>query len=106
MPLVNDRIDPNHPQPGLTSASPAADVLTSRFVFNPAQVMALLRSRIVAKEHAMSAVEALLNGVKVGIGDSERPLSVNLFLGPSGVGERAAEGRVGKGCVGECGCRG
>ncbi|WLH10783.1 AAA family ATPase [Pseudomonas hefeiensis] len=87
MPLVNDRIDPNHPQPGLTSASQAADVLTSRFVFNPAQVMALLRSRIVGQEQAMSAVEALLNVVKVDIGERERPLTVNLFMGPTGVGK-------------------
>lgn len=87
MPLVNDRIDPNHPQPGLTSASPAAELLTSRFAFNPAQVMALLRSRIVGQEHVMRVVEALLNVVKVDIGERERPLTVNLFMGPTGVGK-------------------
>ncbi len=87
MPFVNDRIDPNHPQPSLTSASPAADLLTSRFAFNPAQVMALLRSRIVGQEQAMSAVEALLNVVKVDIGERERPLTVSLFMGPTGVGK-------------------
>lgn len=87
MPFVNDRIDHNHPQSSLPGASPAAGLLTSRFVFNPAQVMALLRSRIVGQEQALSAVEALLKVIKADIGDRDRPLTVNLFMGPTGVGK-------------------
>ncbi|MHC8286512.1 AAA family ATPase [Pseudomonas sp. XS1P51] len=87
MPFVNDRIDQNHPQSSLPGASPAAGLLTSRFVFNPAQVMALLRSRIVGQEQALSAVEALLKVIKADIGDRDRPLTVNLFMGPTGVGK-------------------
>ena len=58
-----------------------------RFTFEPAQVMALLRSRIVGQDAALAQVEGLLNVVKADIGERERPLSVNLFMGPTGVGK-------------------
>lgn len=58
-----------------------------RFTFEPAQVMALLRSRIVGQEAALAQVEGLLNVVKADIGERDRPLSVNLFMGPTGVGK-------------------
>lgn len=87
MPFANDRINHNHLQPCDAGIPLSASELTSRFVFNPAQVMALLRSRIVGQEQALKAVEALLNVVKVDIGERERPLTVNLFMGPTGVGK-------------------
>ncbi|QHD06675.1 AAA family ATPase [Pseudomonas sp. R76] len=58
-----------------------------RFTFEPAQVMALLRSRIVGQEAALAQVEGLLNVVKADISERDRPLSVNLFMGPTGVGK-------------------
>lgn len=58
-----------------------------RFTFEPAQVMALLRSRIVGQEAALAQVSALLKVVKADIGERDRPLSVNLFMGPTGVGK-------------------
>ncbi|TFY88809.1 ATP-dependent Clp protease ATP-binding subunit [Pseudomonas kairouanensis] len=58
-----------------------------RFTFEPAQVMALLRSRIVGQEAALAQVEGLLKVVKADIGERDRPLSVNLFMGPTGVGK-------------------
>ncbi|WP_256737132.1 AAA family ATPase [Pseudomonas gingeri] len=60
---------------------------TSRFVFEPQQVMALLRQRIVGQDAALAAVEAQLKVLKADIGDRERPLGVNLFMGPTGVGK-------------------
>ena len=87
MPFANDRINHNHQQPSDAGIPLSASELASRFVFNPAQVMALLRSRIVGQEQALTAVEALLNVVKVDIGERERPLTVNLFMGPTGVGK-------------------
>lgn len=58
-----------------------------RFTFEPAQVMALLRSRIVGQDAALAQVESLLKVVKADIGERDRPLSVNLFMGPTGVGK-------------------
>lgn len=58
-----------------------------RFTFEPAQVMALLRSRIVGQDAALAQVEGLLKVVKADIGERDRPLSVNLFMGPTGVGK-------------------
>ncbi|WP_395607840.1 AAA family ATPase [Pseudomonas sp. B22129] len=58
-----------------------------RFTFEPAQVMALLRSRIVGQDAALAEVEGLLKVVKADIGERDRPLSVNLFMGPTGVGK-------------------
>lgn len=58
-----------------------------RFTFEPAQVMALLRSRIVGQAAALAQVEGLLKVVKADIGERDRPLSVNLFMGPTGVGK-------------------
>ncbi|MEX5583725.1 AAA family ATPase [Pseudomonas lurida] len=58
-----------------------------RFTFEPAQVMALLRSRIVGQEAVLVQVEGMLKVVKADIGERDRPLSVNLFMGPTGVGK-------------------
>ncbi|MEW5509824.1 AAA family ATPase [Pseudomonas antarctica] len=58
-----------------------------RFTFDPAQVMALLRSRIVGQDAALAQVGRLLKVVKADIGERDRPLSVNLFMGPTGVGK-------------------
>ncbi|SEN66006.1 AAA family ATPase [Pseudomonas sp. NFACC39-1] len=59
----------------------------SRFIFEPQQVMELLRARIVGQDAALAAVEAQLKVLKVDIGERERPLGVNLFMGPTGVGK-------------------
>jgi len=58
-----------------------------RFTFEPARVMTLLRSRIVGQDAALAQVEGLLKVVKADIGERDRPLSVNLFMGPTGVGK-------------------
>lgn len=61
--------------------------LTSRFQFVPQEVMARLRARIIGQDQALDAVESMLNLVKADLGDPRRPLSVALFLGPTGVGK-------------------
>lgn len=87
MPFANDRIDHNRQQPNQPATPSSAGLLTSRFVFDPAQVMALLRSRIVGQDAALATIEAVLKVVKADIGERERPLTVNLFMGPTGVGK-------------------
>lgn len=88
MPFVNDLINHNRAE-----ASEAADrsrakaAKASRFLFEPDETMRLLRSRIIGQDAALEAVEAMLKVVKAGIGDPGRPLAVNLFIGPTGVGK-------------------
>ncbi|OEC33637.1 C-terminal, D2-small domain-containing protein, of ClpB protein [Pseudomonas cuatrocienegasensis] len=84
MPFANELIEHNRER--LAEQRTEATV-QSRFVFEPAQVMALLRSRIVGQEAVLAEVEALLKVLKVDISERERPLSVNLFMGPTGVGK-------------------
>ncbi|SFW20429.1 AAA domain (Cdc48 subfamily) [Pseudomonas sp. NFACC19-2] len=83
MPFANDMIDSNRERlehQGVTR-------LQSRFLFEPAAVMALLRSRIVGQDAVLAQVEAMLKVIKADIGERERPLAVNLFMGPTGVGK-------------------
>lgn len=83
MPFANDLIDNNRER--LDEQGVAR--LQSRFLFEPAAVMALLRSRIVGQDAVLAQVESMLKVVKVDIGERERPLAVNLFMGPTGVGK-------------------
>jgi len=88
MPFVNELIEHNRTQ--LAQASDREDHApkpVSRFLFDVEAVMALLRSRIVGQDAVLGEMEAMLRVVKAGIGDPERPLTVNLFLGPTGVGK-------------------
>ncbi len=58
-----------------------------RFHFEPAQVMQLLRAKIIGQEQALVEIEHMLNVVKADFSNPERPLSVTLMLGPTGVGK-------------------
>ncbi|MGE8498748.1 MAG: AAA family ATPase [Pseudomonas sp.] len=84
MPFANDLIEHNRERLARQGMSGS---LQSRFLFEPEQVMALLRSRIVGQDAVLAQVEALLKVVKADIGERERPLSINLFMGPTGVGK-------------------
>ena len=61
--------------------------LKPRFHFEPQQVMALLRERIIGQEPALAEIEKMLHVVKADFSHPERPLSVTLMLGPTGVGK-------------------
>ena len=60
---------------------------TSRFKFDPIDVMASLRSNIIGQNDSMQEIENMLHVVKSDFGDPNRPLSVTLMLGPTGVGK-------------------
>lgn len=88
MPFVNDLLDHNRER--LAEAAQAASAVgrvQSRFLFEPDAVMQLLRSRIVGQGEVLEQVQAMLIAVKADIGDPQRPLAVNLFMGPTGVGK-------------------
>lgn len=61
--------------------------IPSRYKFDCEQVMQRLRERIFGQEKAMESLENMLKIVKADISDTERPLYVGLFLGPTGVGK-------------------
>jgi ATP-dependent Clp protease ATP-binding subunit ClpA len=84
MPFANDLIEHNRER---LAQQGAGGTLQSRFIFQPTTVMALLRARIVGQEAVLEQVEAMLKVLKVDIGERERPLTVNLFMGPTGVGK-------------------
>lgn len=58
-----------------------------RFHFEPAHVMQLLRQRIIGQDAALNEIEKMLYVVKADFSSTERPLSVTLMLGPTGVGK-------------------
>ncbi|MCD7973028.1 MAG: AAA family ATPase [Candidatus Azobacteroides sp.] len=91
MPFINDlvannlkRIEENSPEETDTRVNRK---IVSRFVFFPVKVMSLLRSRIIGQDEVLDSVEEMLKVVKADIGAKDRPLTVNLFLGPTGVGK-------------------
>lgn len=88
MPFVNELIEHNRTQIAQDSDRAGQGPMpASRFLFDVETVMTLLRSRIVGQDAVLGEIEAMLRVIKAGIGDPERPLTVNLFLGPTGVGK-------------------
>ena len=58
-----------------------------RFHFEPKAVMDLLRERIIGQDAALNEIEKMLHVVKADFSSPDRPLSVTLMLGPTGVGK-------------------
>src|SRR5690606_12233141 len=58
-----------------------------RFHFEPSSVMLLLRERIIGQDAALNEIEKMLHVVKADFSSPDRPLSVTLMLGPTGVGK-------------------
>ena len=58
-----------------------------RFHFEPQAVMQSLRQRIIGQDDALNEIEKMLQVVKADFSSPERPLSVTLMLGPTGVGK-------------------
>lgn len=86
MPFINEKLAANQnsiDQAALTK-TPSRQ---SRFLFDPDSVMKTLRSRIVGQEKVLSALEDMLYLTKADFGVAQRPLAVNFFLGPTGVGK-------------------
>lgn len=90
MPFLNDLIEHNkqsiaqqkYQQDGIKQR-----ISQSRFLFEPAKVMALLQERIVGQDAALQQIDNMLQVLKADFSNPERPLSVTLMLGPTGVGK-------------------
>lgn len=90
MPFINDVLEQNrevNAQQNYAQAASQQRLNTSRFVFEPKVVMQHLRARIIGQEAALGEIENMLNVVKADFSSTERPLSVTLMLGSTGVGK-------------------
>ena len=59
----------------------------SRFHFEPKTVIQHLHHRIIGQEKVLNEIEKLLHVVKADFSAPDKPLSVTLMLGPTGVGK-------------------
>lgn len=91
MPFINEQLDHNkaviEKQATKTETITKKCTRASRFRFDPASVMQHLRARIVGQDEALAAVEDALYTIKADFGSADKPLSVMLFIGPTGVGK-------------------
>ena len=89
MPFINEQLAANQDEADRQrwSVNPDGVGRMSRFVFDPATVMTHLRERIVGQPHVLANLENLLQVLKADIVAQDRPLSVQLFVGPTGVGK-------------------
>lgn len=60
---------------------------SSRFLFEPTQIMQTLRAQIVGQDEALDEIQKMLSVVKADFCAKDKPLSVSLLLGPTGVGK-------------------
>ena len=94
MPFINELVAQNQQQLEQEKHEKIANLTRdktisrpSRFLFDPYEVMTTLTTRILGQTHVLHAVEDMLFTVKADFNSKHRPLSVNLFLGPTGVGK-------------------
>lgn len=89
MPFINEVLEANEAQ--IKQAREAKSVATtSRFLFDPDQVFETLSTRIVGQPEALAALHDMLHVVKANFSEPARPLSVQLFIGSTGVGKTEA----------------
>ncbi len=86
MPFVNERLAANQEINAREKYQREAQ-RTSRYTFEVAEVMGTLKKRIIGQAKTLAAMEDMLYSLKADFGVKTRPLSVSLFLGPTGVGK-------------------
>jgi len=86
VPFINDHLAANVETNNRRNAATNVN-RTSRFTFDPEAVIATLKNTIVGQDNVIAAMADLLYVLKADFGEPHRPLSVNLFLGPTGVGK-------------------
>lgn len=87
MTLNNHAIHAVKPVTGLHTSEKDRLIGKPRFHFEPAEIMQRLRERIIGQHVALDEIEKMLHVVKADFSSPERPLSVTLMLGPTGVGK-------------------
>ncbi|PNE03691.1 chaperone-associated ATPase [Alcanivorax sp. MD8A] len=86
MPFINDKLEAHQEEVARQRWATGSGRM-NRFVFEPAEVMAHLRKHIVGQPQVLDAMADMLQVIKADIGAEDRPLSVQLFVGPTGVGK-------------------
>lgn len=86
MPFINDRLEQNA-EINTRNRLTAKATRESRFTFNPDDVIKDLMQQIVGQDAVIESMADLLYVLKADLSDNNLPLSVNLFLGPTGVGK-------------------
>ena len=89
MPFINDRITGHkeHVVQHSKRACLEGSIRQSRFSFDPEQAIEHIKKSILGQQQALDSIEGLLYQVKADIAEANRPLSVNLLIGPTGVGK-------------------
>jgi ATP-dependent Clp protease ATP-binding subunit ClpA len=88
MPFINDVLEANHHRNEAAKAQQAVPAgRSSRYLFDPDQVFADLSAKIIGQTGPLSAIHDLLHVVKADLSNGQRPLSVMLFVGSTGVGK-------------------
>jgi len=100
MPYINDKIAENQ-EFILRRKFMAKASRTSRFAFDPKKVIEELRKNIVGQEDVIGTMTDILYLLKADFSDINRPLSVNFFLGPTGVGKTETVKLISKSILGD-----
>ncbi|MFA7553518.1 MAG: AAA family ATPase [Spongiibacteraceae bacterium] len=86
MPYLNDRLAKNK-EINARSIFDAKASRGSRFTFDPETVIDELKHHIIGQDAVIEAMSDMLYVLKADFSDRNRPLSVNFFSGPTGVGK-------------------
>lgn len=62
-------------------------LIRDEFVIPPSEIEEFFRSRIIGQSAACTAVTNIITTLKAGLNDPSRPIGVQLFCGPTGVGK-------------------
>lgn len=86
MPFINDKLEAQQ-ESAMREQLAQTAARASRFTFNPEAVLKELKQAIVGQDHVVAAMSDLVHVLKADIAEPSRPLSVNFFVGPTGVGK-------------------
>lgn len=101
MPFINDQLANNEEVNRRERLAKKTAARTSRFTFEPEAVLNLLKHRVIGQDALLKAMHDLLYVLKADITEPGRPLSVNLFLGPTGVGKTETVRQLAQGLLGD-----
>ncbi|CAA6689487.1 MULTISPECIES: AAA family ATPase [unclassified Lentimonas] len=86
MPYINEVLATNEAKNAEAKLNVKSERV-SRFHFDPEAIATMLEERIVGQPDMQNAISDLLHLVKADFGRESKPLGVQLFVGPTGVGK-------------------